>query len=164
MPRKNNSSEKNMSRIIIILLSIVIVACHDDNIIFEDYKKIYTKEGWHKDSSMTFDINVKDISNVYDILINIRNDNDYEFSNLYLFCYISKNNDIIKSDTLEYLMADLNGRWLGSGVGYIKDNCLSYLQFYNFKDTGSYKISIKQGMRKIFLEGINNVGIKIEKK
>ena len=72
-------------------------------------------------------------------------------------------------DTLEYEMADSQGRWLGTGYTDIKENKLFYKQNVVFKEVGDYKFSIQQATRSIHdiegknpLEGITNVGLSIE--
>jgi len=67
-------------------------------------------------------------------------------------------------------MADASGRWLGTGFTEVKENKLIFKVNYKFPKTGIYKFSIVHANRKngnlngdIFLRGITDVGISIEK-
>jgi gliding motility-associated lipoprotein GldH len=68
-------------------------------------------------------------------------------------------------------MADVSGKFLGTGLTEIKESKLFYKENVVFPSSGDYKISISQAMRKIgeidgvkTLEGITEVGFRIEKK
>ena len=102
--------------------------------------------------------------------LNIRNNNDYQYSNLYLISHIVFPDGKKIVDTLQYEMADKNGKFLGSGISEIKDSKLFLKENSIFPISGVYKISLKQAMRKNGnvdgikeLEGITDVGFRIEK-
>lgn len=75
-------------------------------------------------------------------------------------------------DTLEYKMADPNGKLLGTGFTDIKENKLWYKGYkepFVFNEVGTYKISIQHAMRQNGqvngidnLEGITDIGFRIE--
>jgi malate dehydrogenase len=60
-------------------------------------------------------------------------------------------------------MADNFGRWTGSGVGSIFENVWIYRDHVKYKEAGTYKIRVAQGMRYDMLEGICDVGVKVIK-
>ena len=73
-------------------------------------------------------------------------------------------------DTLQYQMADKFGHFLGNGFTDIKENKLEYKTNVSFPYKGDYSIHVQHAMRKtrkveglIFLDGITDVGVKIEK-
>ena len=74
----------------------------------------------------------------------------------------SLKNEIIKMDTLQYILAKPNGEWLGNGFGSVKEILLQYKNNYLFPNNGKYQIEIKHGMRADELKGMEDIGIKIE--
>ena len=73
-------------------------------------------------------------------------------------------------DTLEYRMADPNGKLLGTGITGVKENKLWYKEQVVFKEAGEYTVNIQHAMREngkvngvIELDGITDVGFRIEK-
>jgi len=125
---------------------------------------------WHKDSIVSFEFNPIDTISKNNIFINLRNNNDYTYSNLFLIVGIDFPNNYKVVDTLEYEMADVEGKFLGEGLTDLKENKLEFKTNVNFPSTGTYNISIQQAMRKSgdvegieTLKGVVDVGIQIEK-
>jgi gliding motility-associated lipoprotein GldH len=88
---------------------------------------------------------------------------------LFLIVSTEKPNGYTKVDTLEYQMAEPDGTLLGQGFSDIKESKLFYKENVKFK--GKYKVNIKQAVREsgkvsgvTQLEGITEVGLRIEKK
>ena len=105
----------------------------------------------------------------YDIFINIRDYDDYPFSNIFLIAKIEQNKKTTIVDTLEYQMAAPDGSLLGNGYTDIKDNKLLFKE--NIKLEGDYTIKVAQAIRSANniegvkeLKGITEIGIRIEKK
>jgi len=143
-------------------LLFILVSC-DENRIFNEYKSI-PDAVWQKDDAVVFDIKLDDTLSKNQVYINIRNTVDYPYSNLYLFTRVDFPDGRVLVDTLEYEMTDDEGMWLGEGVSGIKNNRLYYKKDVVFYEKGDYKVSIKHGMRTDKLVGIQDVGIRIERK
>ena len=150
-----------------LLASIIISfsSCDKDRV-FDEYESL---RGWNKDSIVTFEFNDIDSSRVYDLFINVRNNNDYNYSNLFLITEIRFPQGKVISDTLEYEMTKPNGEWLGTGFGDVKESKLWYKENVRFDESGKYEVTIQQAMRKNGevegiqeLEGITHVGFRIE--
>jgi len=125
---------------------------------------------WHKDDIREFQIKDPDTSQVFQMYINVRNDNAYPYSNLFLITYLESPTGETAIDTLEYEMAKPNGEWMGKGYGSIKENKLWYKENIDFPVKGVYKVRIQHAMRKngtvegiVELPGIIDVGVEIEK-
>ncbi|MCM4167922.1 Gliding motility lipoprotein GldH [Arenibacter antarcticus] len=151
------------------LFMIVLLASCDGQTIRSVYYP--TDNGtWHKDSVMQFNFSDLDTVHPFNLFINIRNDQTYPYSNLFLIAELqSPNGDQIR-DTIEYEMALPNGQWLGSGNGSLKENKLWYKENIVFPSSGEYTLKVSQAMRKngqvdgiMELEGITDVGYQIEK-
>ena len=153
---------------VIIIVSLITLSCNDSTV-FDIYKPI-SKTQWHKDSIISFDFNPIDTISTNSIYINLRNNNDYQYSNLFLIVGIDFPNNFSVIDTLEYEMADVEGKFLGSGFTDLKENKLEYKSNVVFPITGTYNISVQHAMRKSgdiegisLLQGITDVGLRIEK-
>lgn len=150
----------------LVSMLIMISSC-DRKRVFDEYKPV---RGWHKDSVVSFKLGSLDSSRVYDLFINIRNNNDYQYSNLFLITEIRFPQGKVISDTLEYEMARPNGEWLGTGFGDVKESKLWYKENVSFDESGDYRVTIQQAMRRNGkvqgieeLQGITHVGFRIEK-
>ena len=49
------------------------------------------------------------------IFLRLRNNNNYQYSNIFLIVSLTAGEEQITNDTLEYLMASPEGKWLGEG-------------------------------------------------
>lgn len=167
-----------MPKLTILILFVFFITSCSNNVVYTEFKGI-PENKWHKDSIATFNYHSKDSVSNNSIYINLRNDNNYEFNNLYLIVSVEfppswKNlKDPITTkivDTLQYEMTDARGYFLGTGFTDIKENKLEYKLNIIFPSKGNYKFSIQHAMRNIgnengveFLNGVTDVGIEIEK-
>ncbi len=157
------------SKIILSFIVLANISSCSGNMMYDQYKSIENNQ-WHKDSIINFMVESKDTIRKNNININIRNNKEYEFSNLFLIVGIKFPNNYQIVDTLEYEMTTPEGHFLGTGFADIKENKLEYKTNVVFPVKGVYKISVQQAMRKIkdidglvFLNGITDVGVQIEK-
>ncbi|MCG1035276.1 gliding motility lipoprotein GldH [Polaribacter sargassicola] len=153
----------------IFLLSLFLMLSCKDNTDFNQYKSI-NKQGWKANEKILFKIDVKDTISPKNLFINLRNNNDYQFSNLYLITELNFPNGTIVVDTLQYEMTDAAGNFLGTGFSEIKENKLFYKEKKVFPISGEYQFNVRHAMRKSgdvkpieFLQGIQEVGFSIEK-
>lgn len=149
----------NISRFIFILL--VVVACTDD-VYYEEFQTV-DQEMWNMNTSKAFSFHIQDTSSVYRLIYTIRNTTDYPYSNLYFFTSTTHAGQDSKRDTVEFMLADKYGKWLGSGFGKIRESRFLIREQFSFPDTGVYVIDIEHGMRDEVLRGITDVGVRIEK-
>jgi len=152
--------------VVFLTLTVLLLSC-DGKQVFDRYKTL--PKQWGKDQVVTFNFKSPDSINKYNLFINLRSTNAYEFSNLYLIVSLTAPNNNETIDTLAYQMAEPNGEWLGEGFA-TKENKLFFKENYQFKATGDYTINITHAMRKNGnvlgeenLKGITEVGFRIEK-
>ena len=154
--------QSNKVVFIVFTLAIVLFAC-DPNKVFEEYIAV---EGttWKKENVARFEFDAKDTTSVHNLYINIRNRGDYPYSNLYLFVSLEGPNGNVLKDTVNCILADNRGKWLGSGVGDLWDLRVPYIGGFKFAQTGKYIVSLEQAMRtEEGLVGVSDVGLRIEK-
>ena len=152
----------------LIILLVLLYSCNNTKV-YDQYQSIANAQ-WHKDSIVKFEFSPSDTLSRNNLYVNLRNNNDYEFSNLFLIVGIDFPDNTSIIDTLEYEMADTQGKFLGSGLTDLKENKLEYKTNVIFPKSGTYKIHIQQAMRKSgevdginALSGITDVGLSIEK-
>jgi gliding motility-associated lipoprotein GldH len=160
---------KKIKGIVILFVSAALIAC-DSKAVFDSYVS-YPNE-WHKDSIASFKFMAPDTLKNYNLFINIRNNNDYKFNNLFLITELSYPHGKTVKDTLEYKMAKPNGELLGTGFTDVKENKLwlkGYERTFKFEEEGEHQINIQHAMRQngqvnglTNLEGITEVGFRLE--
>ena len=157
---------KLRSRILLLLIVLIFCSC-DKTRVFDEYKTV--GESWKKDSIVAFNFNQNDTLKPYNLFVNIRNNDNYQFNNLFLIVSMQQPDGLVRKDTLQYEMANADGTLMGQGFSDIKENKLFYKEKVRFAKAGSYKIRIQQAVRKTGkiegvsdLEGVTEVGFRIE--
>ncbi|MCG8183303.1 gliding motility lipoprotein GldH [Tenacibaculum piscium] len=150
------------------LMLIGIISC-DSKAEYDTYLTLPNNH-WNKKNAIEFNFEIKDTINKKNLFINLRNNNEYQYQNLFLITQLKFPDGQIIVDTLEYDMADVTGKFLGKGLATIKENKLFYKENIQFPKTGKYTFKIAQAMRKNNqikgienLKGISEVGFRIEK-
>jgi len=158
-----------MRKILLLLSMLVFITSCNSNVVFDDYQSLSNNQ-WHKDSIINFKFYPVDTISRNNLFINLRNNNNYDYSNLFLIVDINFPNNTSIVDTLEYEMTDAQGKFLGEGLSDLKDNVLEYKANVIFPLIGEYNINVQQAMRKSGavegienLDGITDVGLRIEK-
>ena len=147
--------------ILVVVLTAVIASC-DAGQVYDQYREIKNSE-WHKDSLITFRVPVNDSLENHNLFIQIRNETNYRFSNLWLFIEITEPDGKVEKDTFEVVLADPSGRWLGDGFGGLKTRQAVFRRNVVFPSTGEFIVTIGHGMRDELLRGVHDVGFRVEK-
>ncbi len=155
--------------IFFFLFTLMFLASCDSKLEYTKYKSLQNAS-WEAHKNISFEFDIIDTVSPKNLFINIRNNNEYSYSNLYVITELIFPNDDKIVDTLQYEMADRTGKFLGKGFTEIKENKLFYKKEKVFPISGKYAFNIRHAMRKNgevsvipFLEGIQDVGFSIEK-
>ena len=159
----------NSQRLILILgVFLVFVSC-DSNRIFDEYKSL-ENNSWPQAEPINFQAEITDTISRNNLYVTVRNNKLYPYSNLFLITNVIFPNGKKIVDTLQYEMADKNGKFLGNGISEIKHSKLILKENIIFPISGTYTVSIWQAMRNNGsinginqLQGITDVGLRIEK-
>ena len=103
---------------LIFFVSILLASCSNkDEVVY-----MQSLDGaWNKKKELKFEFNIED-SSPKNIILVVRNNNNYPYSNLFVKSYIKAETDKnVKVDTLNYILAKPNGEWIGSGFGETKE-------------------------------------------
>jgi len=152
---------------VLVILLLLFAACNS-NLIFSEFQA-NSGGTWSQDDVKEFIFTQEDTISRYNLFINIRNDNQYPFSNLFIITDLNFPDGTVVRDTLEYEMALPGGEWLGKGYGSLKENKLWYKENIVFPLQGVYTLKVSHAMRQngtvegvSELEGIPDIGFQIE--
>ena len=154
------------SSILLIIIAGLYISC-DKKRVFDEYQSVGS--AWNMKKEVVFELPKMDTLKKYNLFINLRANDDYNFNNLFLIVSLEQPNGLTKVDTLEYEMADVDGTLLGEGFSDIKESKLYYKESVKFKASENNKIHIKQAVRQTGkiegvqdLEGITEIGFRVE--
>jgi len=151
----------NQIPLLAVLLSVILSGC-DSSLVFEKNERIPSAT-WSSEQILEFPVEITDTLQPHNIYINIRNQNDYPLSNLFLFITITSPDGLHNRDTVQCFLAEPSGKWLGKGFGNVWSNRFSYKTNVRFPVGGIYNFHLEQAMRLEKLPGISDVGLRIEK-
>ena len=114
---------------------------------------------WPALEKVVFDIDAPSDQPV-NMMIYIRNNLQYPFSNLFLIARLKTGDSLLLCDTLEYAMANAQGQWLGKGFLEVKESKLWWKENYELygicnhsggSQGGHYTAFIKNSNKKWYL-------------
>ena len=150
-----------MQNIVLIGILFFFISCNN-SIVFEEHKS-FDNHKWNTDSLVFFNYSVADTTTKNTVIIKLRHTVDYEFQNLFVFVKSEQ------TDTIELLLADKSGKWLGNGIGDVREVVIAYEIDKKFRKQGEYTLEVEQAMRYGKLEKIqqlkhiNAIGLSIVK-
>jgi len=147
---------------VLILPSFLLLLCCTSNVVFTD-SLVMTEKTWDVFDSPVFNVPVTDTLSSNNVFFTIRTGTSYPFRNIFLFVTTTSPDGKSITDTLQYFLADENGKWHGKGFGDIHELNLPYKSNVYFPAKGSYQFKIQHGMRMENLKGVYDVGLRIEK-
>lgn len=140
---------------LLLLAAMTLFSSCRSDVVYSRFYSIPSAK-WHQDSVLRFDFDIVDSEPTYQILVYVRHNERYPYQNMWLFL-----SDSVRSDTIEFYMADDRGRWLGDRHnGYIEMPVL-FESEKHFSAPGLYSLSVQQAMRDSILKGITDVGIEV---
>ena len=111
----------------------------------------------------------KGTENPVNLMIYIRNNKQYPYSNLFLIAKLKTGDSLLLCDTLEYAMADARGKWLGKGFFEVKESKLWWRENYQLPAVENINVQLEHALRSNNseqgldnLEGIVGVGFAME--
>ena len=111
----------------------------------------------------------KGSENPVNLMIYIRNNKNYPYSNLFLIAKLKTGDSLLLCDTLEYAMADAQGQWLGKGFLEVKESKLWWRENYQLPAVENINVQLEHALRSYnsekgldTLEGIVGVGFAVE--
>ncbi|MDR2691401.1 MAG: gliding motility lipoprotein GldH [Dysgonamonadaceae bacterium] len=143
------------------LLFFCCASCVQNEVFFEYHS--FKKDGWNREAVAAYHINIDNTADLFDVSLEIRNNNDYSFRNIWLFIDFQSPGGSVRTDTVGMNLADVSGKWYGTGIN-LYSLSIPYETAVRFPRKGTYTYSIRQGMRENPLKGISDIGLRISKK
>ena len=137
------------------------MGCDPDKI-YESNVKI-PASGWLNTDIARFEVEITDIESAYNVYVNVRNNHNYRYENLWLFVNLRSPFNAVERDTVRIILADHRGKWLGHGLGSKFDSRLLMRPSVRFPVTGIYIFEYEQASRDNPLIGIDDIGLRVEK-
>ena len=151
---------KALKLVTFLLLAALVVSSCDSNRIYEENIAVENNV-WKADDIKTFSFDIVDTVSALDLFVNIRTTTDYPYNNLYVFLYSEYPNGYTDKDTLEFILAELDGKWLGESSGTVVENQILISRGGRFQASGKYTFKIQQAMREKELAEIIDVGFRV---
>ena len=142
------------------ILSISLVSCQDEPLVNQDHE--FPEEVWLAADTVSFPFTVYDTVKPYDLYIALRHSTDYPFMNLFMFVSTHFPGQAERRDTIEFILSEPSGEWIGKGFGRLKYNEFLVRKGLVFPDTGQYSFVFVQAMRIPDVKGIRDIGIQIK--
>lgn len=118
--------------------------------------------GWSIENRPVFEVDINDTLKPYNFYLLLRNTTHYPYSNIFVFMESEFPNGAFRKDTIECMLADQQGKWLGSGLGDIIDNKILFKRNVIFPKAGRYTFTFQHAMRVSEVSDITDVGLTIE--
>ncbi|MBQ5404596.1 MAG: gliding motility lipoprotein GldH [Bacteroidales bacterium] len=122
---------------------------------------------WDMNNIAKFEVSVEDINPFYDIKVELRTVDFYQFSNLYLFLRTETPSKKAAADTLECMLYDDKGNSLSNAkmrFGELEDYEFTFKENIKFPEKGVYTFYIQHGMRLEQLPFVKEIGLTVEKR
>ncbi|MCQ2960582.1 MAG: gliding motility lipoprotein GldH [Bacteroidales bacterium] len=154
-----------MHKYIAFIIVLFFASCNSKQI-YEESVSMKNNE-WSKDSVVKFSVDIKDTTQVYDVVLSITNDEEYPYANLYLFTDIIFPSRKYVRDTVEFVLSTNDGQWLGSGMSGYTNN-FPFRTNIRFPEKGTYVFVFEQAMRcknkQCSVKGIKSLSFSVNKK
>ena len=146
----------------LFLMALVSIAACQPKSLF-DGNKSFPDHVWKSGQIIRFDVPLNDTYSSCKFYLNLRHSTSYRYSNIFLFINTTFPDGKEARDTVECILAEPSGKWLGKGISNIRDNQVLLRRGIRFQQQGVYIFEIEQAMREPELEGIMDVGLRIVK-
>ena len=134
----------------------------DTTIVYHSYHSLPNGK-WAKSDTITMEYPFDSVPETYRVFLELRNTSNYPYRNLNLIVQDNfPDSATFRLDSLSINLADSTGRWLGKGWGSIYQLSVPIKSVYSLHPY-NYKIKIINNMIDANLEGINDMGIRMEK-
>ncbi len=145
----------------LILISIFVLSCLKN----DRYDSAHTmhNEKWNAEDTAYFAVNITDTSRRYNMYMTLRRSINYPYSNIWLRT-LTQTPDTTQPTTsdLELTLEEKDGKPTGSRFGNNIEHVILIREGVKLR-YGTYKFWILQNMRDESLQGILNIGVRLER-
>lgn len=139
---------------------LLLTSC-DNNRLFEE-NKLIDNNAWYYKNKLPFDVQITDTSKYYNVLVNLRVDANYKYSNIFMLVHTTNPEKKTDQRRIEIRLADERGKWTGKGLGDLYDYQFPAFKKVKFPQQGFYRFELEQNMRDDTLMYVKAAGIRVE--
>ena len=147
--------------LIFIIFIFVLIECNQNEVYYKF--ALIPQNEWDRYDKVTFDIDSVSIKleHKYAISIEVTHDISYQYKNLWIYIDEIINDSVVVRDTMECLLTDYEGNWMGSGNGPTRQISILYKQNLRLDTANQYQVYIHHAMQDPILKGIEKIGLKV---
>ena len=126
------------------IIFILLFSCESENIHYHSFPD----SSWNYQDDIKFHITTEDSTQVRISNISIRHNTSYKYQNIIFFLHHSFKENLISTDTIDILLAENDGRWIGGNIA--ESNLIEILYTYNkksFYEEGEHYFKLELAMR-----------------
>lgn len=144
-----------------LLLLLPTLSCNGDKTSYQ-YRQIEGGE-WHRDSLLLFttDSLFQPEGPLLELSFEITSNNRYPYRDLWMLVEQNISDTLFRADTLQILLADEKGQFLGSSAGGLHQLTLPYIRVKMDEPIRPFQVRIRHLMADDPLPGIEKAGIKV---
>lgn len=147
----------------LLFITLLVISCScSRNTVYSDIVNM-PSEKWTLNNIAEYQPEITDTAGICSIIFSIRTSTSYPFRNIWLFVNTISPSGLSITDTIQYMLADEKGKWYGKGFGDIHELPLPYRKGIYFPEKGIYTFRVRHGMRIETLDGVYDLGLRIEK-
>ncbi|PVX52236.1 gliding motility-associated lipoprotein GldH [Balneicella halophila] len=152
---------RNSKHLFLVFFGFLYFSC-DTSLSYETFREV-DENAWNYSNEKKFLIPIKDVQPL-ELSLAVRNTNKYQKANLWLFLSLRSPSGNLQRDTLNCLLADDYGYWLGDGFSglYLTEHKMPHS--ISFDEIGDWELTVTHGMREERIKGIREVGVLLRKK
>ncbi len=147
--------------LLIIFFSQVFFSCSSQY--FSEQHHTLTNSEWGYADTLVYDVDIKDTSSRYNILLEVIHSPEYLYQNFYLKIFTQFPDGEKIDQTLPIDFADHTGRWYGKCTRVCELDVVLQ-ENARFDQIGGHRFEITQHMRENPVRGIEKIGFLLEKK
>lgn len=156
-------AKNNLAVIVFLLLTLLGSSCGEREAYYQ-FRELKNGD-WAIDETLFFEIDSTALQpNVpYDISIELTNNMDYPYRNLWISMKVVEEDSIATEKDKEFILADKYAKWLGAGFASLFQTSHAVNKGLVLDKRKNFKVYINHKMQDQKLHGIEKIGIKIKK-
>jgi len=124
------------------IIFILLFSCESENTLYHSFPD----SSWTSQDDIKFDISTEDSTQVRTSNISIRHSTSYKYQNIIFFLHHSFKENLISTDTINFDLAEDDGKWIGLGKSNIREFTTTILTPKTYQN-GIQSFSLELAMR-----------------
>ena len=134
-------------------------------------------DGWSREDELRFEWEIEDTDVAHDLMLDLRHAGNVGFSECHLSLTFQSPNGQDTTFHTKLILVDDNGAWIGNGFGDLVDCSFNLIEltenekipfFINsagqFHSAGRHGLRIQHAMKDDVVQGLANVGVRLERR